>query len=754
MRDRDNKGMGFVNTGKFHLCLALVLLTRGLLLVPTNAGADSAPVVSNVQATQRPGTFIVDITYDLADPDGDASYVTLYFSPDGGTSWPSRCISATGAANNLVEPGTGHSVAWDAGADFPDLISDSCTIRVMAVDHDFRPRIEALWKTDLDGQEPIPLAYNDTIAFGEPFRLNWQGNAPYVMDMDPLLLASLDTVYPHDDGLLGYKYDLLIGDCIPDLEDCWSPRYFDEATGDSVSYFGNFNSLDFHNDGSGPGPFHELLPSGTLQFKLNTLDVAGLEIREHQQDQALVINFDPETIVLNGETDWAHPEDPEVYPYYVLLNDPLQIHHPFQDGERIPDRTYVVVKALGRDDARDLRVDPDDQVAITGYLRGVRDNLQGGQFTFETESSVLSPPSWPATCDTCFSADTLGFLIGPRSTFTINMQAVDEHGRKDGTPAKLDFDVGYPPCIQCIEILPKSSLPSSFDETLECLVNTEPGTIAAHPCFGDTTVLRISEFGSGDDDLEYVRPAYMLVDKITGETQVVDEGGQGGVDNFEIEVNIYRLLVLLHGSDDYRERWLDPISRSLAWSYQVDYDCDPFNQIQDGGGVDDINSQSWGETPGVGGLEIDPASGLWRLLIEVAVPRNLMLLGPDLYRDLALRYIVGIEDPEIRDRVFADSTRQLGPGRVQAIALDQTRCDFLPLRPARYNIFRQVRPSVANLPAGLTWRDCNLEQVVPGIMMGLDLWPGSMESLTGQPVSNYFQIVVETATGDFDCVAR
>jgi hypothetical protein len=90
---------------------------------------------------------------------------------------------------------------------------------------------------------------------------------------------------------------------------------------------------------------------------------------------------------------------------------------------------------------------------------------------------------------------------------------------------------------------------------------------------------------------------------------------------------------------------------------------------------------------------------------------------------------------------------------VQAIALDQTRCDFLPVRPARYNIFRHVRPTVADLPAGSTWRDCNLDQFVPGIMMDLDLSLGSMESLDGEPASKYFRIVVETDTGDFECLA-
>jgi len=692
-----------VNSRNYPTHLVTALLAIGFLLAPMTASANTAPVVSNVQAVQRLDSYIVDITYDLMDSEGNYSWVSLYFSPDGGISWPIHCAAVSGAADTFVPSGTGHSVEWNAETEYPDLISDSCSIRVMAVDHSPWPGINSFWKTDLDGQNETPLAYRDTLAFGEPFRLNWQGDAPTTVGMDPIMLASLDTVYPHDDGLLGYKYDLLRGDCDPEFEDCWSPKRFNEATGDSFSFFGPVSSLDFHNDGSGTDPFHELISSGLFQFKLNTLDVGGLEIRDHLQLTELVVNFDPETVILNGQSDWAHPEDPEIYPYYFLLNDPQKIHHPFQAGDRIPDRSYVVVKALGRDDSRDLLVDPNYEVGISGFLKGVRDNIFGGQYWFLTESSALSStPTWPSTCDSCWSADTLGFLTGPRTTFTINMQSVDEHGRRDGTPAELSFEVGYPPCIQCIEILPKSSIPSAFDETLECLADTSAGAIEAHPCFGDTTTLRVTNDGLGSDDLEFIQPAYMLVDKISGDTHVVLDPGQGGDQYYEIDVNLYRMKILLHGLDDNRERWDSMERRMMGWAYQVDYECDPFNQIQDGGGNDDISTPTWGETAGISGLDIDPISGLWTIYVDVAVPRDLITLGPDLYRDLALQYVVGIDDPVMRDRVFDDSTKQFGAGRVRAIALDQTQCGFFPVRPARYHLFRYVRPSVANLPPDRT----------------------------------------------------
>jgi hypothetical protein len=732
------------------------LLILFFVFAPMNAWANSAPVVSNVQAAQRPNSFIVDITYDLFDPDDDWMWVYLFFSPDGGSTWPIVCKSVSGDVGAIVTSGVGLSIEWDSEADFPDQVLASCSIRVIANDESPYPYIGAFWKSDINGGNEIPFTEMDTLGIGEPFGLRWQGVAPSIMGMDPEMLLSLDTVIPYDDGLLGYKYYIPSEGCDPQVEDCWRPAFFNEATGDSISYFSPVSRLDFFNDGSGPDPFHMILPSGFLEIHFNTLDVAGWEILPQWQDFHFVVNFDPETIILDGQSDWAHPEDPEIYPYYFLLNDPQKNHHPFQAGDRIPDRSYVVVKALGRDDSRDNLVDPNHEVGISGFLQGTRDNLFGGSYSFQTESSALSSsPTWPATCDSCWSADTLGFLTGPRTTFTINMQSVDEHGRRDGTPAGLSFEVGYPPCLQCIEILPKTFLPSAFDETLPCLADTSAGSIAAHPCFGDTTALRVTNNGLGSDDLEFIQPAYMLVDKISGDTHVVLDPGQGGDQYYEINVSLYRMKILLHGLDDYRERWDSMDRRMMGWAYQVDYECDPFNQIQDGGGNDDISTPTWGETNGIPGLEIEYISGLWLIYVDVAVPNDLMTLGPDLYRDIALQYVVGIDDPEIRDRVFNDSTKQFGAGRVRTIAMDQTQCGFFPVRPARYNIFRYVRPSVANLPADRTWRDCDLRSnnIVPDIMEDIDLSLGSMESLDGAPVSKYFRIIVETATGDFECQA-
>jgi len=632
----------------------------------------------------------------------------------------------------------------------------------------------------VDGQKiPIATGQADTVGFGVRYHVHWEGISPNIRGYSPEALALVDTVpdyrkaleegepVPLGDGMLGFKYRLigeLGGNCVPSLSDCWSPRKFNEATGDSFSVFvthddsGNLEppiqDLIFENSIEGsPDPFEKLLDSGAVNLEVNSIDVAGVEVSNFLRPYQFVVNFDPETIMLDGQTDWAHPGDPEIYPYYILLNDPAQIHYPFSSGERIPDRTYVVTKALARDNPKDGKLDTTFKIGISGFLKGTRSNYFGGFFSFNSESSVLNTaPPWDATCDTCWYADTLGFLTGPNTRYTINMQAVDEHGRKDGSPANLSFDVGFPPCIQCIEVLPTSATPSDFDESLECV--TDPTDIAAHPCFGDTTVLRTVNNNPtpGDDELQFIQMAFILVDKSTGFTRVTLDAGQGGEKNYEIEASLYRMEILLHGLDDIRERWTEKERRMMGWTYQVDYACDPFNQIRDGGGNDDLKQPTWGVFENRPGLAIDPATGLWKISVDVAVPLWLMTQGPENYKEIYMKLVLRIDDPEDRDMVLDATTKQFGKGRVQAVALDQTQCSFDPPRPAKYNFFRHVRPSVAELPAGKSWRSCDLKDTgIDEIQLEMDISPGAMASLEGEPVSQYFRIVVETLTGDFEC---
>ena len=106
------------------------------VLVAGAAHANRAPVVSNVQAAQRAGTMLVDVTYDVYDADGDALTITLQMSNDGGQTW--RVSVATFEAGSDegsgVTSGTGKRIVWNAGADVPDSYGTNWRPKVIASD--------------------------------------------------------------------------------------------------------------------------------------------------------------------------------------------------------------------------------------------------------------------------------------------------------------------------------------------------------------------------------------------------------------------------------------------------------------------------------------------------------------------------------------------------------------------------------------------------------------------------------------------
>lgn len=94
-----------------------------------------APVVSSVQAWQRPGTKLVDITYTLVDPDSPTLDVTLRVSEDAGVTWTVPCPSLVGdGVGPAVTPGASKGIVWDAGADWNGQWSDAMRVEVAAND--------------------------------------------------------------------------------------------------------------------------------------------------------------------------------------------------------------------------------------------------------------------------------------------------------------------------------------------------------------------------------------------------------------------------------------------------------------------------------------------------------------------------------------------------------------------------------------------------------------------------------------------
>lgn len=732
------------------------LLLLGMLLA-AGVRADTPPVVSNVVVQQRPGTHLVDITYDLADAQTDTLVVRLYFSDDGGATFTHACRSVTGHVGLEVPAGLSRRIVWDAGADLPGVSLPACRVRVVADQWALPPEIASVRRLAGTGADTLTYSPLDTIAYGMPFGFTWTARSWATDIYPPAVLAELDPTPPVD-GIVGYQYGCSPAGCATADAACWLPRRLDAATGDSVPYFGPSSRAWFANDDSGTDVRLRRLPSGVHHLSLNARDVDGKEVRSWHQF-AFVVNYDPETIALDGQTDWAHPGDPETYPYYIELSDPTGVHHPFHSGDRIPDRTYVVAKALARDDARDVRLDPAHRTGISGYVSGVRQNLTGGLFPFVSGTAAMgAQPTWDAGIDGWYG-DTLGFLTSPHAEMTINLQGVDEHGRYDGTPAALSFEVGYEPCLQCIELLPRpDTATSAFGPDLACVADTSSGYLAGHPCLAGVTSLRVSAANVPDPDpardLQAVAGShYMLVHRTTGvvTTRSTIPSRTDSLSNYVLGANRFKYAVLFSGKDDVRESWPQAVRRTGGVQYRVSYACDPANTIRDGVGSDDLVQPLWGQAASGTGLVINPVDGVWKLEVDVFVPTMLLSVGESTYRAILNATYAG-GNPAVVDLIYDAVTRQFSDGWIDAIVLDQTSCAVNPVRPATYNFFRHVRPEMV-LAAGQTWRDCNL--LAPSLQDKLPLWQSAMSSLGGVPVRKRFRLTLNPQTGaDIGCVSE
>ena len=92
------------------------------------------PIVSNVQAKQREGSRLVDITYDVADPDSPTLTVYLKVSADGGKTWKGPVELVSGDVGQHIAPGTAKRLVWDAGKEMANQFGVKFRYRIGASD--------------------------------------------------------------------------------------------------------------------------------------------------------------------------------------------------------------------------------------------------------------------------------------------------------------------------------------------------------------------------------------------------------------------------------------------------------------------------------------------------------------------------------------------------------------------------------------------------------------------------------------------
>jgi formylglycine-generating enzyme required for sulfatase activity len=117
-----------MNTILFKLAAMLALIW----FVPTSRAA--APVVTNVLASQRGGTKLIDIRYDVYDADADALKIRIEISHNGGSNYSVPVITLSGDVGNNILSGTNKLIVWNAGIDWDGEYSPQMRVKVIASD--------------------------------------------------------------------------------------------------------------------------------------------------------------------------------------------------------------------------------------------------------------------------------------------------------------------------------------------------------------------------------------------------------------------------------------------------------------------------------------------------------------------------------------------------------------------------------------------------------------------------------------------
>lgn len=116
-----------------------ILATMASLTVQA---ANVPPEIRNLKVQQRPGTYLVDVTFDLVDPDSlNGVFLNLEASSDNGVTFNLPAKTVTGDTG-LIKPGTGKKMVWDAFTDWPDKYTQNAKVRVVANDSFPQPSIQ------------------------------------------------------------------------------------------------------------------------------------------------------------------------------------------------------------------------------------------------------------------------------------------------------------------------------------------------------------------------------------------------------------------------------------------------------------------------------------------------------------------------------------------------------------------------------------------------------------------------------------
>jgi formylglycine-generating enzyme required for sulfatase activity len=114
--------------------LTRMTLWLGVAMAIISTASATVPVVTNVVASQRTSTKLVDIDYDVSDAEGDLLKISVEVSHSGGQTFNIPSTSFTGDYGDNIITGANKHIVWDAGKDWDGEYSTQMVIKVTASD--------------------------------------------------------------------------------------------------------------------------------------------------------------------------------------------------------------------------------------------------------------------------------------------------------------------------------------------------------------------------------------------------------------------------------------------------------------------------------------------------------------------------------------------------------------------------------------------------------------------------------------------
>jgi len=238
-----------------------LILWLGIALAIVSTASATVPVVTNVVATQRSSTKLIDINYDVSDAEGDLLKISVEVSHTGGQTFNIPSSSFTGDYGDDIVAGVDKHIVWDAGADWDGEYSTQMVIKVTASDASGLPGLQ--WGNEvpsggfLMGQEGGAEGYGPSLHVNIPWSY-WLSkyeitSAQYAEYLN-IALASGEVQRngtTNVSGLVGVSTNKLLINLAGNRDIMWNVNAFEAVAGRSnfpvrVTWYGAITFAQFY----------------------------------------------------------------------------------------------------------------------------------------------------------------------------------------------------------------------------------------------------------------------------------------------------------------------------------------------------------------------------------------------------------------------------------------------------------------------------------------------------------------------------